>query len=129
MCARSRIVRTRGYARWLFVFLSSDKLNYFSETTFIIADIVTRMTQFHDASDLCWLESNYLSRLQQNRDQLSLLYIDLALKHYSELHHCFMCISINIQAVIARAAAHNINHLPPPQPGNIQKGLLAPSNT
>ncbi|KAL2368937.1 hypothetical protein BDBG_06427 [Blastomyces gilchristii SLH14081] len=85
--------------------------------------------KFHDASDLRWLESNYLSRLQQNRGQLSLLYVGLALKRYPELQHCFTRIGVNIQAAIARAAAHDINHLPPPQPGDVQKGLLAPPNT
>ncbi|EER43203.1 predicted protein [Histoplasma capsulatum H143] len=51
------------------------------------------------------------------------------LKCYPELQHCFTRIGINIQAANARAAAHDINDLPPPQPGDVQKGLLAPSNT
>ncbi|OAT14496.1 hypothetical protein BDBG_09509 [Blastomyces gilchristii SLH14081] len=51
--------------------------------------------KFHDASDLRWLENNYLSRLQENRGQLSLLYVGLALKRYPELQHCFTRIGIN----------------------------------
>ncbi|PGG96304.1 hypothetical protein AJ79_09638 [Helicocarpus griseus UAMH5409] len=84
--------------------------------------------KFHDASDLRWLESNYLSRLHQNRGQLSLLYVGLALKCYPELQHCFTRIGIDIQAVNTRAVAHDINDLPLPQPGDVQKGLLVPSN-
>ncbi|OJD20447.1 hypothetical protein ACJ73_08221 [Blastomyces percursus] len=61
--------------------------------------------------------------------QLSLLYVGLALKRYPELQYCFTRIGIDIQAANARAAAHDINDLPPPQPGDVQKGLLAPPNT
>ncbi|KAK2762724.1 hypothetical protein FQN54_000898 [Arachnomyces sp. PD_36] len=83
-------------------------------------------SKFHDSADLRWLEGNCLAKLQQNRAQFSLLLVGLALKRYPELQLCFTRIGINIGAATAAAAAHDLNQLPPPQPGDVQKGLLAP---
>jgi len=83
--------------------------------------------KFHDSADLRWLEAYDLPRLQQNRNRFSLLYIGLALKRYPELHNCFTRIGLNVEAARATAASHDLHHLPPPQPGDVQRGLLAPS--
>ncbi|KAK2797608.1 hypothetical protein FQN50_009121 [Emmonsiellopsis sp. PD_5] len=85
--------------------------------------------KFHDSADLRWLEGHSLARLQQNKSQFSLLYVGLALKRYPELQPCFARIGLDIEAAKATAASHDLRHLPPPQPGDVQKGLLAPPST
>ncbi|EFE44409.1 hypothetical protein TRV_00825 [Trichophyton verrucosum HKI 0517] len=86
-------------------------------------------SKFHDSADLRWLETYALSILQANKSQFSSLYVGLALKRYPELHHCFERIGLNIDAATNAAAAYDLHHLPPPQPGDVQNGLLATGNT
>lgn len=79
--------------------------------------------KFHDAADLRWLEGKALQMLQQNKGQLAPVYIGLALKRYSELHLSSTRIGFDLEAATAAAASHDSRH---PQPGDVQKGLLAP---
>ena len=81
--------------------------------------------KFHDSADLRWLESRDLTRLQQNKGHFNLLYVGLALNRYPELYSCFSQIGLDIQTATAMAASHNIRYPPPPQQGDVQKGLLA----
>ncbi|KKZ61108.1 hypothetical protein EMCG_04306 [[Emmonsia] crescens] len=81
--------------------------------------------KFHDSADLRWLESTAFARLQQSKGQFSLLYVGLALKRYPELHSTFSRIGLDIGAAQAAAISYDVGHLPPPQPGDVQKGLLA----
>lgn len=85
--------------------------------------------KFHDSADLRWLEGQHLARLQQSKSQFSLLYVGLALKRYPELQLCFTRIGLDIDAAKTMAASHDLRHLPPPQPGDVQKGLLAPPSS
>ncbi|EEH05204.1 predicted protein [Histoplasma capsulatum G186AR] len=84
--------------------------------------------KFHDAADLRWLEGHYLAKLQENKNQFNLLYVGLALKRYPELLYCFKRIGLDIEAAEATAASVSLHDLLPPQPGDVQKGLLAPSS-
>lgn len=85
--------------------------------------------KFHDSADLRWLEDQNIARLQQSKSQFSLLYVGLALKRYPELQLCFTRIGLDIEAAKATAASQDLRHLPPPQPGDVQKGLLAPPSS
>ncbi|KAI9848712.1 MAG: hypothetical protein M1837_006799 [Sclerophora amabilis] len=82
--------------------------------------------KFHDSADLRWLEGHSRAQLQQKRGDFDLLYVGLALKRYPEVESCFTRIGLDIKAAKARSAAHDLNNLPPPQPGDVQSGLLAP---
>jgi hypothetical protein len=85
--------------------------------------------KFHDSADLRWLEGKALARLQQSKNQFSLLYVGPAPKRYPELQLSFSRIGLDIEAAKAAAASHDLHHLPPPQPGDVQKGLLAPPSS
>ena len=82
--------------------------------------------KFHDSADVRWLGGREQARLQQARCEFSLLYVGLALKQYPELESCFTRIGLDVNAAKVSASAHELNQLPPPQPGDAQRGLLAP---
>ena len=84
-------------------------------------------SKFHDSADLRWLETKERVRLQQHKNVFNLVYIGLALKRYPELGTCFTRIGLDITAAKAAAADQDPNKLPPPQAGDVQRGLLGPS--
>jgi len=80
--------------------------------------------KFHDSADLRWLESRYINMLRQRRNEFSLEYLGLAMKRYPELEQLFNRIGVNIAAATAAAAHLDLRHLPAPQRGDVQRGLL-----
>lgn len=80
--------------------------------------------KFHDSADLRWLEGHFSTLLQQQRGDFSLEYAGLAMKRYPELELCLIRIGIDIEAAKNIAHSMNLAQLPPPQRGDVQKGLL-----
>ena len=80
--------------------------------------------KFHDSSDLRWLEARYRSLTKQKKSLFSLQYIGLALKRYPELHLVFHRLELDIEAASSLVQSQNPSNLPPPQRGDVQKGLL-----
>ena len=80
--------------------------------------------KFHDSSDLRWLEARYRSLIKQKKSLFSHQYIGLALKRYPELHLVFQRLELDIEAASSLVKSQNPSDLPPPQRGDVQKGLL-----
>jgi hypothetical protein len=80
--------------------------------------------KFHDSADLRWLEGRYIDMLRERRNEFALEDLGLAMKRYPELELVFNRIGVNITAAQAAAAHLDPRHLPPPQRGDVQKGLL-----
>lgn len=81
-------------------------------------------TKFHDSFDLRWLEDRYREVIKVRRDELSLVYIGLALKRFPELEHLFRRIGIDIATATDLAKDLDPENLPPTSTGDVQKGLL-----
>lgn len=79
--------------------------------------------KFHDSADLRMLAGKYENIIKPRVGQLNLVYVGLALKRYVELGILFEKLGIDVKA--AKEAVKNIGQLPPPGPGDVQKGLLA----
>jgi hypothetical protein len=79
----------------------------------------------HDAADLRWLEGKYRSDLQQKNHEFSLIWAGLALKRSPELEYPFIRIGLDVEGAKVRVAAIDLDQIAAPQPGDVQKGLLA----
>lgn len=79
----------------------------------------------HDAADLRWLEDRFGADLQRKIGEINLEWAGLALKRSPELEYPLSRIGLDIEEAKARVAKFDINNLPSPQPGDVQKGLLA----
>ncbi|KAH0545338.1 hypothetical protein FGG08_000637 [Glutinoglossum americanum] len=77
-----------------------------------------------DAADLVYLESTFLDKLRNSASQFSLYYSGLALKRYPHLLYAFQRIGIDTEAAEKEVESISLNDLPPPQSGDVQKGLL-----
>jgi hypothetical protein len=77
-----------------------------------------------DSADVIFLESTFLYELRNSRDQFSLYYTGLALKRYPHLLYAFQRIGIDVKAAEKEVESISLDALPPPQEGDIQKGLL-----
>lgn len=82
--------------------------------------------KYHDAADLRYLEGEFRADLRQKSDQFNLEYAGLAMKRSPELERPFFRIGIGLDDAKARVAAVNLDFLAGPQPGDVQRGLLAP---
>ena len=82
--------------------------------------------KYHDAADLRYSEGEFRAVLRQKSDQFNLEYAGLAMKRSPELEHPFFRIGIDLDDAKARVAAVNLDLLPVPQPGDVQRGLLPP---
>lgn len=80
--------------------------------------------KFHDSADLRWLEGRHSAELVQRKYELNLEYVGLAMKRYPELELVFSRIGLDITAAKAKAAPLDLKNLPPPQQGDVQKGLF-----
>lgn len=85
-------------------------------------------TDLHDPADLRWLEGRFRDRLHQNRHELSVTYVGLAMKRYPDLEACFMRIGLDVRFAKLVTNAYDLNDLPRREPGDVQRGLLAPAN-
>ena len=83
----------------------------------------------HDAFDLRFLEGSFHEELFQNHNEFSLEYAGLAMKRSPELEYVFSRIGLDLHVAKACVATVDLNQLPRPQPGDVQKGLLAPPET
>lgn len=80
----------------------------------------------HDAVDLRFLEGNFQESLQKKSDEFNLTYAGLAMKRSPELEYPFSRIGLDLDSAKACVAAVDLDQLPRPEPGDVQKGLLAP---
>lgn len=80
----------------------------------------------HDAADLRFLEGEFRADLRQKTDEFNLEHAGLAMKRSPELEHPFSRIGLDLDSAKARVATVDPDQLPRPQPGDVQKGLLAP---
>ena len=83
----------------------------------------------HDAFDLRFLEGTFREELFQKHNEFNLEYAGLALKRSPELEYVFSRIGLDLDGAKACAATVDLNQLSRPQPGDVQKGLLAPPET
>jgi hypothetical protein len=79
--------------------------------------------KFHDSADLRMLASKYEDTIKPRVGQLKLEYVGLALKRYIELGILFEQLGVDVEA--AKEAVKDIDELPPPALGDVQRGLLA----
>jgi hypothetical protein len=79
--------------------------------------------KFHDSADLRMLAGKYGALIKPRVGELSLEYLGLAVKRYIELGILFEQLGIDVEA--AKEAVKNVDQLPPPAPGDVQRGLLA----
>ncbi|KAL9107831.1 MAG: hypothetical protein Q9227_007346 [Pyrenula ochraceoflavens] len=79
----------------------------------------------HDSADLRWLESRYNSQIRARSGEISNVLVGLAIKRYEELEWLFSRIGVDVPAAKQAAAHLDPYHLPPPQPGFVQQGLLS----
>ena len=80
--------------------------------------------KFTDAVDLRWLESRYSKDIRLKQAQLDRNNVGLAIKRYPELEILFRRVGVDIATALAVTSAININSLPSPAPGDVQKGIL-----
>ncbi|RYO85722.1 hypothetical protein DL766_009367 [Monosporascus sp. MC13-8B] len=81
--------------------------------------------KFHDSADLRMLASRYASAIKSRTNELNLEYVGLAIKRYIELGRLIQQLGVDVEKA-KRAAKHlDLNKLPPPAPGDVQRGLLA----
>ncbi|KAK3945144.1 hypothetical protein QBC46DRAFT_336993 [Diplogelasinospora grovesii] len=71
------------------------------------------------------LASKYPDLIKARSRELNLEYVGLAVKRYLELERLFEQLGVNVGAAKAAAAVLDPNKLPPPAPGDVQRGLLA----
>ncbi|EGX95925.1 hypothetical protein CCM_00579 [Cordyceps militaris CM01] len=81
--------------------------------------------KFHDAADLRALESKYREEIKSQSQGLSLSYVGLAMKRYPELVYLFERLGVDVQRAKELAEDIDLAKLPPPEPGDVQRGLLA----
>ena len=80
--------------------------------------------KFTDAVDLRWLEIHFPEDIKLKQAQLDGEYVGLAIKRYPELELLFRRLGVDIATALAITSAIDINSLPPPAPGDVQKGIL-----
>lgn len=81
--------------------------------------------KFHDSADLRWLETHFSAQVCAKRAEYSLEYVGLALKRYSELEFLFTRVGVDVQGAKGLVANVDIDRLPRPAVGDVQRGLLA----
>ncbi|RYP78939.1 hypothetical protein DL769_003104 [Monosporascus sp. CRB-8-3] len=81
--------------------------------------------KFHDSADLRMLASRYASVIRSRANELNPESVGLAIKRYPELERLFEQLRVDVERA-KRAAKHlDLNRLPPPTHGDVQRGLLA----
>ena len=81
--------------------------------------------KFHDAVDLRFLEGHFRDELRQRKREFSLDQVGLAMNRSPELEHLFARLSLDLDAATDHVTTLDPKNLPRPQPGDVQKGLLA----
>ncbi|PYH94602.1 hypothetical protein BO71DRAFT_449968 [Aspergillus ellipticus CBS 707.79] len=85
---------------------------------------VATRSKFHDSADLRWLGDRFGSVIKARKNELNMQYIGLALKRYPELTYVFQHLGIDLGQAEHAARDLDLSRLPPPAPGDVQRGLL-----
>ncbi|GAB0139215.1 hypothetical protein EsDP_00007428, partial [Epichloe bromicola] len=80
--------------------------------------------KFHDSADLRMLVGKYEGVLKSHAHELHLEYVGLSLKRYPELERLFEQLGVDIEQAKRAANGLDLNRLPAPAPGDVQRGLL-----
>lgn len=80
--------------------------------------------KFHDSADLRMLVGKYYTALKPRAHELDLGYVGLSLKRYPELQRLFEQIGVDTEKAKLVANDLDLDKLPAPAPGDVQRGLL-----
>ncbi|EPE06100.1 ser thr protein phosphatase superfamily [Ophiostoma piceae UAMH 11346] len=81
-------------------------------------------SKFHDSADLRTLGDKYTAQIKARAHDLSSEYVGLAILRYPELELLFNRLDVDIQSAQRAVRGVDLGRLPPPQPGDVQKGIL-----
>ncbi|KAH7119386.1 ser/Thr protein phosphatase [Dactylonectria estremocensis] len=80
--------------------------------------------KFHDSADLRMLGGKYKADIESRAHELNVQYLGLALKRYPELERLFQQLGIDVEQAKHATKDLDLNKLPPPTSGDVQRGLL-----
>ncbi|PMB68309.1 hypothetical protein BM221_006486 [Beauveria bassiana] len=81
--------------------------------------------KYHDTADLRLLEGTYGDEIKSLCKGLNLNYVGLAIKRYPELERLFERLGVDVPKAKEVTKDADLGNLPPPAPGDVQRGLLA----
>lgn len=82
-------------------------------------------SKFHDSADLRMLGGAYEQQIKERARELNPEYVGLSIKRYPELERLLVKLGVDVNSAKEVTKDMDIAKLPPPQPGDVQKGLLS----
>ncbi|KKO97284.1 hypothetical protein THAR02_10616 [Trichoderma harzianum] len=81
--------------------------------------------KFHDSADLRMLGGKFEDVIKPRANQVSLEYVGLAMKLYGVLENLFRRLNIDVDRAKQVVQSYDLEDVPPPAVGDVQRGLLA----